>query len=680
MQLFATLRRLAVASLFCVAGACASAPEAALQDPPGDARTWVVFSSAGQHGVERVWTDAEGRRWARLTFELRGFANDVDQALTLDEQGRPIRVDIRGTTPQGDAAESFEVSGGVARWRSPVDAGEASSANGFYLPFGGAADSLTVLARALIAAPDNTLAILPSGRAHIERLADEVVRNEAGEEKRVTAWAITGLAWYPIVLWLDDANEFFASFSFINYAPPGWEGIAPQLEEAQAEALAQRSVALAQRLGRRPNTPVAFQSVRMFDAESGRFLSDMNVIVSNGRITAVGPADEVVIPAGAEVISGEGRTLLPGLWDSHMHMIDDTEGPLLLANGVTSIRDPANIAADLERRIHRIERREMLGPRVLPLLLIDGPGPRAAQAAQLASNEAEALEHVRYAHEHGYIGVKIYGSLDPALVAPIAQEAHRLGLRVSGHIPAGMRPSEALTAGYDEFNHFYFTLMEAMPDEVVAESNGLMRIFGPAQYGADIDLDAPPMAPLISQMVDRGIVADPTINLVGRLLLPEPGQLPAAYASWEGALPPQVERGLRAGALAAPGGLTQDRIRQSSERMIAAIAELRNHGVTIVAGTDGLGLELVNELELYVQSGLSPAEALQTATIVPARVFGLEGQTGSIAAGKLAELVLIEGNPETDMNALRHVEWVMRDGMLLNAAELRASLGLGSPR
>lgn len=660
--------------------ACASTPrpEAPLAEPPADAQVWSVFSTAGRHGQESVWTDAQGRRWARLTYELRGFATDVEQMIVLDSAGRPTELVIRGTTPQGDATETFQFRDGRAAWRSAVDQGDVNE-GGFYLPFNGPNDSFIVLAQALMAAPDHEVDLLPSGRARIDQLTQATVRNEAGEQRRFTAWTISGLAWYPTVIWFD-ADQFFGASGFINYAPAGWESVIAELGRLEGEALAARGVALARDFGQRPGEPIVFRDVRLYDAEDLSFRDHQSVVVRDGRIAAVGARDEIVVPAGARIIEGAGRTLTPGLWDNHMHLLDDTSAALLLANGITTIRDPANNPPDIEDRIRRIEARQLLGPRVFPSLLIDGPGPRAAQMARLATTEAEALQHVRYAHEHGYIGVKIYGSLDPALVAPIAREAHRLGLRVSGHIPAGMRPHQAIEAGYDELTHFYFTLMEVMPDDVVAQSNGLMRLFGPARHGADIDFNSPPMSTLMDEMARRGVVADPTINLIERLLLPEAGRLPLAYAPFEGAMPPQIERGFRGGALTPPEGLSRERIQQSADHMLAAIPELHRRGVTIIAGTDGVGLELVRELELYVQAGLPPAQALATATIAPARVMRIDEETGSIAVGKRAELILVDGDPEAEMGALRRVEWVMRDGMLINAGDLRRALGLGEVR
>src|SRR5262249_11510874 len=158
--------------------------------------------------------------------------------------------------------------------------------------------------------------------------------------------------------------------------------------------------------------------------------------------------------------------------------------------GITSIRDPGNEEESLLARKHRIETGDLLGPRIVPSLLIDGAGQNAAQAGFIVHNQAEAVAAVDHAHERGYFGIKLYGSLDPSYVAPMAAEAHRLGMHVHGHIPHGMRPLDAVRAGYDEITHINFVMMQAMPQDVVDHSNGIARHLGTAQFAPDVNLNA----------------------------------------------------------------------------------------------------------------------------------------------------------------------------------------------
>jgi imidazolonepropionase-like amidohydrolase len=402
-------------------------------------------------------------------------------------------------------------------------------------------------------------------------------------------------------------------------------------------------------------------------------------VVVNGSITAVGDAASVKIPAGAEVFDGKARTLVPGLWDNHMHFGDDSTGPLLLAQGITSVRDPGNQPEELMARKKRVDEGLLLGPRIVPSLLIDGPGERSAQAAVVVKTEEEALAAVRRAKADGYFGIKLYGSLNPSFVKPMADEAHKLGLRVHGHVPAGMRPLEAVRAGYDEITHINFTMMQAMPDDVVRDSNGAMRLFGPGRHAAGVDLNGPAMREFLDEVGKRKTAIDPTLPVMESLLLGERGKLANAYRPFAGTLPPQVERGLKAGGLQPPADLSPATMTKSFAKLQALVMEVHRRGAPVLAGTDGFGLELVRELELYVGAGMTPTDALAAATIVPAQAFGVGAETGSITVGKKAELALVAGDPATRIGDLRNVEIVMRDGRLMRAEDLRAAVGLGGP-
>ena len=265
-----------------------------------------------------------------------------------------------------------------------------------------------------------------------------------------------------------------------------------------------------------------------------------------------------------------------------------------------------------------------------------------------------------------------------AWVAPEAAEAHRLGLHVHGHLPAGMRTMDAINAGYDEITHIYFVAMQAMPQEVVDKSNTIARMEGPAKYAKDMKLDAEPMKSLIATMAAKHITSDPTLVVVESLMEPENGDLSPAYAPFVGTLPPAVERGFRQGGLAVAPGYTRADYRASFRKLEALVEAMHKAGVPIVAGTDGSGLELVRELELYVDAGFTPVEALQSATIAAAHLQHVDDKTGSIAVGKNADLALVEGDPSKNIGDLRHTRLVMMDGGLMNCDELRRAAGISA--
>jgi len=659
----------------------AQVPVDQLAKPPAGAQAFTILSTSGTHGKAFIWTTGDGSHMSRESILLRGQVWELDQSVKFGKDGMPVSMVVRGFTPQGDAAETFEIHESKAVWKSPVDAGDHSyNSAAFYIPEGGTSSGSTqLLIEALLTSPDKSIALLPGGRARAERLT-EVVVGEGTQKKTVTAWAISGLSPSPVPVWATADNKFFGTVDGLTFLPVGYEGDLKKLEKAQDDALAARSPALVKALLKTPEGPVAFAHVRAF-VDGTHFADDQTVVVNKGFIAQVGPASSTVAPTGALVIDGNGKTLVPGLWDSHMHVQDNSTGPFLLALGITSARDPGNNNALTVARAARRAKGELLSPTIYPSMLIDGKGPNTAQAGTVVTSPEEAVRAVQNAKADGFTGIKFYGTYNPAWVAPVAAEAHRLGLHVHGHVPAGMRPSQAIASGYDELTHIYFVMMEAMPDSVVGTSNGINRFNGTGRYAKDVDLDAPPIKTLVATMAERKIVSDPTLVVAESLFVPENGDLSPAYEPYVGTLPPATERGFRQGGFAVPKDLTREDYRKSFAKLSGLVAIMHNSGIPIVAGTDGSGLELVRELELYVAAGFTPSEALATATIAPAHLVGVDKTTGSITVGKAADLVLVEGDPSRRIGDLRNTRRVMMGGKLMDADALREASGFsGRPK
>lgn len=659
----------------------AQVPKSALAQPPASASHYIIQSTAGPHGESWRWIASDGTRMARESMNLRGQVWELDSSGTAGADGMPARIEVRGVTPTGDAAETFDVAAGKARWKSPVDSGSAAyAAPLFYVTQSGPIDNTAWFVDRILATPDKTLNLLPGGTAHAEKLTTLEV-GEGAARKTVTAWAITGVSSSPIPVWADAGGRFFGFVYFLSWLPEQYRHEHERLSQAQTKALAARAPALAKSLVQTPAGAVAFQHVKLFDADAREFRDDQTVVVEGGRIVSVGAAGAVQAPAGAQVIDGRGKTLLPGLWDCHMHTADDFTGLAELSMGITSLRDPGNDDALTMDRRARAGRGELLMPNVYASSLIDGKGPYTAQVANVATSEAEAVELVRKAKRNGFIGVKFYGTLDKAWLPAAAAEAHKLGLHVHGHIPVGMRPLEAIAAGYQEITHINWIVMQAMPDAVIGASNGIARFEGPGRYAKDLDLDAEPIGRMISTMAAQGIYSDPTMVAFEGLYVPENGELSPAYAPFVGTLPPTTERGFRSGGFAVPKDLTRADYRRSWAKLVELLGRMHKAGVPIVAGTDGSGIELVHELEIYQQAGMTPAEALATATIMPAKLVGQDKSTGSIRVGKVADLVLVEGDPARRLSDLRQTRVVMLAGKLLDADMLRTAAGFsGRPK
>jgi imidazolonepropionase-like amidohydrolase len=189
------------------------------------------------------------------------------------------------------------------------------------------------------------------------------------------------------------------------------------------------------------------------------------------------------------------------------------------------------------------------------------------------------------------------------------------------------------------------------------------------------------MRTFLAAMSERKIASDPTMVTFEGLYVPEMGDLSPAYAPFVGTLPPTTERGFRLGGFAVPKDLSRSHYRASWAKMKTLLAAMHRARVPIVAGTDGAGIEIVRELEIYVEAGLTPAEALATATIEPARLLRVADRTGSIDVGKTADLVLVEGDPSKRIGDLRQTRVVMLEGRLMDADALRTAAGFaGRPK
>lgn len=656
-------------------------PKEDLLKPPADAVEYVVVSESGQHGSQWRWQLPDGRVAYRWSQELRGWITEMDQVTTFAKDGSIAAMTVRGVTLAGDAAEEFRVINGRATWKTATDAGEAP-AGGWYIPAGGIGIANAPLIDALAAAGDAGVAFLPGGRGRMTFGGTQVIQGPGGP-KTVQLAFISGILPAPVPVWLDDKKRHFADISFISVIPKGYEGALKQLRDAQDAATAQAVTTIAKRfLDPAAKAPVLFDNVRLFDADKGVFLSERAVLAQDGKVAAIGAAGSLKAPAGTRTIDGRGKTLVPGIWDSHLHIGDDWSVLSNMANGITSFRSPGtNFDRAVEATRRRGEGTLLMGEPFISVI-IDKKDPLAAQGAEVVSSVEETIATVRRIKQAGLWGVKFYTSMNPAWIAPAAAEAHRLGLHVHGHVPATMKPSEAVAAGYDELTHLNFVVMESMPKDVIDKANTRQRMEGPARYFKDVDLNAPLMTGFVADLARRKTVVDPTIVIFEGMLTQDGGKPHPAYAPYMGIISPVLERSeFTSGGYPLVEGLTRDDYRKSYAKMVELVGRLHKAGVPVVAGTDGWGIELVRELEIYQQAGFSAAEALQSATIVPARVVGADTRTGSIAVGKEADMVLVDGDPSTELGALRRVVTVVSDGYVMDAAELRKAAGYsGMPK
>jgi Amidohydrolase family len=679
------MRRLLLAPLFTIAATFAIAAPTSkeqLSTPPAGARHYTISSTAGKHGDVWSWKTPDGHVAYRMSMSLRGWVTEDDEVVTLGSDHRPTAIAIRGYTDQGDATEDFSVDGaGIAHWKTVVDSGAAPFGSRRYNTYGGPWLASELDVEAFVTAGEKGIDLLPTGHGSII-IGQSVQIDGPQGSKTVKLAFIRGLGFAPQPMWLDSDNHFFGSAGVVSLLPEGFEASGPKLKVIQDQATAAmvRDVAH-QFLGPANRTPTLVDHVLVFDSVAGRYLPDRAVLIAGGKVAAMGPAGTIKAPPGAVTINGSGKTLTPGLWDSHQHVGEDWNLLQNVATGMTNYRSPGSMIDDALSIYKRRAAGDLLAPDGKISVIIDRKDPLAAQGALTVSSAAETVAAVDKIKAAGVWGVKFYTSMNPAWIAPGAAEAHKLGLHVHGHVPAGMRPLEAVRAGYDEVTHINFILMQAMPQDVVDKANTAARLEGPARYGKDVDLDSPAMKAFYAELSQRKTIIDPTLTVWEPLMTSDGSAISPEYAPFAEISPASVARSWKIGGYPLSEGLTRDDYRKSFAKMVALVGKLHQAGVRIVAGTDGYGLELVRELELYEQAGLSNVEALQTATIIPARMTGMAGRVGSIATGKTADIILVDGDVSKDLGNLRHVDTVFLDGYRLSGDALRQASGLsGMPK
>ncbi|MEZ4589223.1 MAG: amidohydrolase family protein [Gemmatimonadales bacterium] len=641
-----------------------------------DTLHYAVLIQGNQAGRQTVVVQSDGGRRIHFEFNDRGRGPSTDTELSVDGAGRPRAVRIGGNDYlKQSVTETLETRSDRLRWKNAAEEGDAPAGAGFFLPLEAPPEITAALARALLDAPSRRLPLLPAGEARLETAPG--VR-PAGDAPDLTLAIVSGLGFSPTYLWLDRERELFASVSgWSSVIRRGHEGLLQALTRVQDSITGARSRALAERLGARDGRPLVFEHVSVFDAPAARLVADRTVVVEGNRIARVGPAGEVTVPANARVVNGRGKTLLPGLWDMHAHF-GNVDGLLNLANGVTSIRDLANDVDYLLATRRAIDAGTMIGPRIVMAGFMDGPGPYAGPTKALVATPEEALRWVdRYA-ELGYEQIKLYSSLDPSLVPVIAKRAHEKGMRLSGHIPRGMIARNAVLAGYDEIQHTNMLFLNFLGDTL--DTRTPLRFTEVAKRGADLDLAADSVRSFLRFLADRKIVVDPTVATFEGMFTADPGTVNPGDAKYRDRLPAQVRRGMTGGGLPADPP-TRARYRASYRRMLDMVAALHRSGVTLVAGTDCMaGFCYHRELELYAEAGIPPGEVLRIATWNAAMVTKRTDRLGSIAEGKLADLVLVDGDPAARIEAIRRVELVVKDGVAYRPDELLTEIGVSARR
>ncbi|MES2452402.1 MAG: amidohydrolase family protein [Pseudomonadota bacterium] len=642
---------------------------------PAMAHDYVYLSSglpAGSMTVE----DTKAGRVITFRYDDGGRGADLRETVKVGDDGLVVDLSTKGVDYfKAPVAERFARAAGKATWSSQADAGE-SPAPGMYRPFQATPEDDAILLRALLKSPGQSLALFPQGSATARKLLSAEATGPGGQKTQATLYAIDGLNYMPTALWIDQAGDLlFAGESWQGTIRKGWEASIPALLADQEKALLTSQLSTAKTLQRRSTGAVVLRNVNLFDPKTRSLRAGMTVVVNGNRIEDVLPVAEARVPAGARVIDGTGQTLFPGMWDMHAHIIQNFTGLLNIAGGVTSVRDMGNNIDSLASIKAHFDKGDLVGPRIFSAGLIDGPGPYTAPIGLKVSTPAQTEAAINRYADLGYDQIKVYSSLDPALLPVAIHAAHARGLRVSGHIPAGLTADQAIDEGLNEIQHINMLLLNFMPD-IKGTTNTLARLTGPGERSRTLDLSSPTVRAFIAKLKRDNIVCDPTVTIMEEWMTAEPRTANPSVASIVGRLPSSVARASYGGGL----GKDPDQIKRydaSFAKSLELLLALYKAGVSIVPGTDNAdGFHYHRELELWAKAGIPNADILYYATLGSASINGHDKELGSIEPGKLADMVLINGDPVKDISDIRNASLVIKDGNIFDPGSIYAAVGV----
>ncbi|MGC4104118.1 amidohydrolase family protein [Ferruginibacter sp.] len=506
-----------------------------------------------------------------------------------------------------------------------------------------------------------SIAILPKGAVTIKKDGTDQLRF-MDKDLLLDRFVISGLIWGNEIVWTDQQGKLIclitndAEGDKLEMMSEPYESLLPELI-SKAAAYGMQLFTKSMKMDFAANKTIYIKGGKILDINTGNYLENKVIVVENGTIKTIASMGEVSIDNKAVVVDATGKTIIPGLWDMHAHFQQAEWGPAYLASGATTVRDCGNEFGYINSIKEAIDTHKGVGPFIIKAGIIDGPGPMGLGIVRATTAE-EAIKAVRMYKDNGFAQIKIYSSVQPATVKAIADEAHRLGLTVTGHIPQGMSTQAGIDSGMDQVNHmqYVYAMMKRNADR-------------------SINLQDSQSVAALEFLKSHHTVIDPTIGVFEMVFRSTDDNL----LEWE---PNYYNLPLPLQSLFNTMGMPADQAQKSRpvyEGMLNLVKVLHDKGITFVAGTDmGFpGYSVARELELYVQAGLTPLQALQSATIVPAQVMHMDNISGSITVGKHADLVILDADPLTEMRNIRKVYKVVKEGQLYDPGTLRKMVGFG---
>lgn len=628
--------------------------------------------------IGRYVVDREGRK-VSIDYDIKqnGRGPTIRETVTLDADGAPLDWRITGRTTFGNAVnESFRRTAAGASWTDLAGKGtiKGKDAPRFYVTQNGSVFDIAILAKALLATPGRSLAIAPGGTA---TLVERDRRSFDGPEGKieVTIYELGGLALDPNYIALDSSGELFAVLTDSNVlVRKGYEKVSEEPLVALAEKLGAERFSRLQAEGARHYAgPVRIRNVRLFDPASKALTDLRDVVVSGNRISEVVAAGSVATP-GETMIEGSGGTLVPGLYEMHGH-IGQQDALLNVLAGVTTVRDMGNRDDVLDKLVARIDKGELAGPRIVRSGFIEGKSPFSARNGTLVSTQDEAIAAVRKYAARGFWQAKLYNSMNPDWAPAVVAEAHRLGMRVAGHVPAFSNADAMIAAGFDEITHVNQLMLGWVlnPGE---DTRTLFRFTAMRRFPT-LDIKSAKVQATLDAMVARHTAHEPTIGIHELGLTALDGQPNPGAVDYIDHMPPAEQRQLKQALFGTDTPQERAQYVAAYGKVLETLTEMNRKGILLIPGTDlGGAFNYHRELELFGKLGMTPGQVLSRATLEMAAYLKQDQQLGSLERGKLADFFLVPGDPTQDLKAIKSIAMVVKDGTFYYPAEIYPKLGI----
>ena len=673
------LRLSLLLSTLLLLGACGQAPvqenTPSIETLPEPEKYSVIFG--GTEVGDLTVTFSEQRMAIDFGFENNGRGASSQESLTLDANMLPVEWTITGKTTFGNAIdESFVLENGQAQWRAAAGEGQATvKTPSVYVAQNASPYSLYLIAQAILNNGGEALPALPGGTVALSALQPLQLQHSAGMTD-AQVYALKGIQLDPSYLVLGEDNQFIATMSArFALVRDGFQGEEQRLRDVAATLNANRFEDIAAKVSHEYAKPVKIINARIFDPQSLSLTSAKTVTVDGERIVAIDDYDNAFENTDTVVIDAQGGTLVAGLYEMHGHMRDN-DALLNVLAGVTSVRDMGNEIDVLDDLVEKINSGKLIGPRIIRSGFIEGKSPFSAATGELASTEEEALALVRrYAQLVGYSQIKIYSSVNGDWVPAMAAEAHKLGLRVAGHVPAFFTADQMIEAGYDELTHIN-QVMLGWVLTAEEDTRTLFRITGMRRF-ANLDLDSEPVQKTLNLMVENNIAVDPTTVIHELGLTARNGETRAGVVDYIEHMPVGVQREAKLALLNVADASEDADYKAAFDKIIAMLSMMHERGILLVPGTDlGGAFELHRELELFQQFGMTPAEVLKRASYDMAQYLGFGDDLGSVDVGKMADFFLVPGDPTTDLKAIKTISLVTKDGTFFFPTQVYPEFGI----